>query len=189
MSWAKDAWGYVLMYGREAGKWAGLIEDGEGTEAAAQAAQAVPVKAEQKAEAASSGPSWFGRTFGGLTTGRRGQGESSLRGLPPPGTYKVGEVHGDYVKVGSDCQESPTWALIAERRRNVPAALARRRRAGLVGFIPWTGHCLLVPRGREGSPNRQDWWSGPVICPERTHNSQYIIGHATCIRDIFPSAR
>lgn len=110
MSWAKDAWGYVLMYGREAGKWAGLIEDGESTEAAAQAAQAVPVKAEQKAEAASSGPSWFGRTFGGLTTGRRGQGESSLRGLPPPGTYKVGEVHGDYVKVGNDCQESDMGA-------------------------------------------------------------------------------
>jgi hypothetical protein len=100
MSWAKDAWGYVLMYGREAGRWAGLIEDGEGAQAG-QAAPVMPIKAEQEVEPASSGPSWFGRMFGGLTTGRRGPRESSQRGLPPPGTYKVGEVHGDYVKVGT----------------------------------------------------------------------------------------
>lgn len=150
MSWAKDAWGYVLMYGREAGKWAGLIEESEGPEVAAQV---VPDNTIQKAEAASSGPSWFGRTFGGLTTGRRRGSEATPRGLPPPGTYKVGEVHGDYVKVGAYTPGS-LRVLIAERRRDVSAALARGRRPRFVGVISGTGCRVLVARGRQG---RADW--------------------------------
>lgn len=37
--------------------------------------------------------------LGGLSL-RGPQGGTSAKGLPPPGSYTSGEVHGDYVKVG-----------------------------------------------------------------------------------------
>lgn len=92
MSWAKDAWGYILMYGKEAGQYLGLIEE--------TSVQEAPVQVVKEAIKEPSGPGWMGKMFGGLMPARKGDAQSVQRGLPPPGTYKSGEVHGDYVKVG-----------------------------------------------------------------------------------------
>ena len=46
-----------------------------------------------------AGGGWFGGMLGGLSL-RGPQGGTGAKGLPPPGSYTSGEVHGDYVKVG-----------------------------------------------------------------------------------------
>lgn len=56
-----------------------------------------PVK--QEAEA-SSGGGWFSGLAGSLRGGVVTRSRESKRGLPPPGTYKIGEVKAEYVKVG-----------------------------------------------------------------------------------------
>lgn len=106
MSWAKDAWGYILMYGKEAGQYLGLIEP-----TVEEPVQVVKQTVEGVKE--SSGPGWMSRMFGGLTRSP-GETKSVQRGLPPPGTYKTGEVHGDYVKVSWTFQESADIRMRAE---------------------------------------------------------------------------
>jgi len=56
-----------------------------------------PVK--QEAEA-SSGGGWFSGLAGSLRGGVVTRSGELKRGLPPPGTYKIGEVKAEYVKVG-----------------------------------------------------------------------------------------
>ena len=56
----------------------------------------VPVK--EQAEA-SSGGGWFSGLAGSLRGGVVSRSGESKRGLPPPGTYKIGEVKAEYVKV------------------------------------------------------------------------------------------
>ena len=51
-----------------------------------------------------SRPGLVGRLFGSLTglrtsEGSGGKSKATTRGLPAPGTYKIGEVRGEYVKV------------------------------------------------------------------------------------------
>jgi import inner membrane translocase subunit TIM21 len=102
LSWAKDAYEYVLETAKEAGRYAGLVEDdpaGDLRSAVVEKVEQVG-KAGQDAGEGGSGAGWFGTVFGGLSTLRTSvTGQGVQKGLPPPGTYKVGEVHGDYVKV------------------------------------------------------------------------------------------
>lgn len=56
----------------------------------------VPVK--EQAES-SSGGGWFSGLAGSLRGGVVSRSGESKRGLPPPGTYKIGEVKAEYVKV------------------------------------------------------------------------------------------
>lgn len=56
----------------------------------------VPVKEEVKA---SSSGGWFGGLAGSLRGSLPAKSGESRRGLPPPGTYKIGEVKAEYVKV------------------------------------------------------------------------------------------
>ena len=55
-----------------------------------------PVK--EQAES-SSGGGWFSGLAGSLRGGVVSRSGESKRGLPPPGTYKIGEVKAEYVKV------------------------------------------------------------------------------------------
>lgn len=92
----------VLEYGRIAGEWAGLVPASSRTEAEAPA-QAIS-KGVEGAERQVEESGWLGGFFGGFNGLRGGvpgsqKGSSGSRGAPPPGTYKIGEVHGDYVKV------------------------------------------------------------------------------------------
>jgi len=102
LSWAKDAWEYVLESAKEAGRYAGLVEDdpaGDLRSAVVDKVEKVGKAAQETAGGGGKG-SWFGKVFGGLSSLRTSAtGQGTQRGLPPPGTYKVGEVHGDYVKV------------------------------------------------------------------------------------------
>ena len=102
LSWAKDAYEYVLESAKEAARYAGLVED----DPAGDLRSAVVEKVEKVGKAAQEGgggegsAGWFGKVFGGLSSLRTSvTGQAGQKGLPPPGTYKVGEVHGDYVKV------------------------------------------------------------------------------------------
>ncbi|KAK1927509.1 hypothetical protein DB88DRAFT_478267 [Papiliotrema laurentii] len=97
MSWAKDAWGYILMYAREAGKYAGFYE--EDVIRADVVDKGKEKVVEQVKQVEERGSGWMGKLFGGLSGLRSGESaKTAQRGLPPPGTYTSGEVHGDYVK-------------------------------------------------------------------------------------------
>ena len=99
LGWAKSAWDSVESWGREAGRWTGLVRYGEGSEAMRISENREPVQA-----AEGSRPGLVGRLFGSLTglrtsEGSGGKSKATTRGLPAPGTYKIGEVRGEYVKV------------------------------------------------------------------------------------------
>jgi len=98
LSWAKDAWEYVLESAKEAGRYAGLVEDDPAGDLKSAIVQKVESAARDEQTSGSSGR-WFGKVFGGLSSLRTSVTQAGQKGLPPPGTYKVGEVHGDYVKV------------------------------------------------------------------------------------------
>jgi len=95
----KSAWTTVLGYGREAGRWAGLVQNGgKGAESeAVERKEVVPVAVDNQ-------PGVMGRLFGSFTSlstsdGSGTKSKAATRGLPPPGTYKIGEVRAEYVKV------------------------------------------------------------------------------------------
>lgn len=110
MSWAKDAWGYILMYAREAGKYAGFYE--EDVIRADVVDKGKEKVVEQVKQVEERGSGWMGKLFGGLSGLRSGESaKTAQRGLPPPGTYTSGEVHGDYVKVSMHTSSSGwIWA-------------------------------------------------------------------------------
>lgn len=88
LGWMRSGYRTVIEWGREAGEWIGVV---------APVPVAEPVK---PVEVVQTGSGFLGGLLGGL--GLRGaQPRRETKGLPPPGTYKVGEVHGDYVKVST----------------------------------------------------------------------------------------
>lgn len=96
MSWLKRGYGYIEDGATYLGRTVGLLP-----EQSPARAESLPVSTP---EAVEEGPGMLNRLFGGLSGLRGGaQGGSkevvTKRGLPPPGTYTVGEVHADYVKV------------------------------------------------------------------------------------------
>ena len=102
LGWVKSAWARVEGLGREAGSWAGLVQEGPngaGTELVERKEPVTVVENQQ--------PGLLGRIFGSLTTSLRaadGSGsksKASTRGLPSPGTYTIGEVQGEYIKVSN----------------------------------------------------------------------------------------
>ena len=99
LGWIRSAWASVERWGREAGKLAGLIQDSESGEETRLGQQKVMVQSDEDPQ-----PGVLGRIFGSLTVLRSPDGSGSkpkgpARGTPLPGTYKIGEVSADYVKV------------------------------------------------------------------------------------------
>jgi hypothetical protein len=91
-----------------------------GSEAAAQVAAAASTSA-SKVEEQTGGGGWFsglaGSLRGSLSPSTRG-GESR-RGLPPAGTYKIGEVKAEYVKVcPSNASSEGSVGLTSRTRRD-----------------------------------------------------------------------
>ena len=112
MSWAKDAWGTTVSYAKDAATKVGFLEpdahlegtNTDGTKKTAGDGETSGTSRQDSLQVVdkSGEGSWFGKMFGGLTllrTSDTSKGNGIIRGTPPPGTYKVGEVHGDYVKV------------------------------------------------------------------------------------------
>ena len=93
LGWIKGIWFNVEENLRWVGGYMGVSEPyqpGQTPDAV------VPVK--EQAEA-SSGGGWFSGLAGSLRGGVVSRSGESKRGLPPPGTYKIGEVKAEYVKV------------------------------------------------------------------------------------------
>ncbi|KAK8861572.1 hypothetical protein IAR55_002394 [Kwoniella newhampshirensis] len=124
MGWVKRTWSTIESYGREGLRYAGLITNhegetsvngpGSGSEERTNVVEGKidsQVVAEQSQRADSGSGSGLGRWLGGLTsslslrsTGGSADGKNNLsntRGLPPAGTYKIGEVRAEYVKNAS----------------------------------------------------------------------------------------
>ncbi|ORX33695.1 hypothetical protein BD324DRAFT_639190 [Kockovaella imperatae] len=112
LHWAKSSWHLVLTSLDDAARYLGFIDGGASlftgsSEDASMGKERnianVEVDTTQSAE---DGSGWLGSLLGGFSGLRNGsnantRGDRSgtaTRGLPPPGTYKVGEVKGDYVK-------------------------------------------------------------------------------------------
>ncbi|WVQ93416.1 hypothetical protein IAU59_000487 [Kwoniella sp. CBS 9459] len=113
LGWLKSAWRGVEDYGRQGLAYVGLTKTGDnetdqGASAAAQQqglaqaqTQTAALEQEQKQEQGT-----LGRLFGGFTSSLRSTSTAvkngmTGRGLPPPGTYKIGEVRAEYVKNAS----------------------------------------------------------------------------------------
>lgn len=95
LSWLKDSWDVVTIYAKQAGEYLGIIES---TSEPIQ--EEKPVQKSVQAVQRTEERGWLGSLVGGFSGLRSGEvTKSAQRGLPPPGTYKMGEVHGDYVKV------------------------------------------------------------------------------------------
>lgn len=154
MSWAKDAWGYVLMYGKQAGQYMGLVEEDPRTETPKAVRQVDVTPTPPVAE--SRGGGWMGKLFGGLSSMRSGDpAKTSQRGLPPPGTYKSGEVHGDYVKVShSQAIKQQLSANVAECGRHFPVGVPHHRCARIDRLSSRSSCRLLVARGGQGESDR-----------------------------------
>jgi import inner membrane translocase subunit TIM21 len=114
LGWAKGLYRSAEAGLRGLGEWIGMIRPGTETEtesdrdgaslglASASGGGREVVGSPRRdgeqahAQAQAQGQGMLGRMFGGIT-GR--PTKEVRRGLPPPGTYKVGEVRADYVKV------------------------------------------------------------------------------------------
>lgn len=108
-SWAKRSVSTAVDSLRSAGTFIGLIADPDGpetapTKAEVEIAELEKAKAEREREAAEAqqGPGFLGRLSKSFSF-RPGGGKvrSATTKLPPPGTYKIGEVRADYVKNAS----------------------------------------------------------------------------------------
>lgn len=140
LSWVKDSWAFVVDQAKEAAKYVGVLEQDAVDEVREKTVEVV----EQKKESASG---WLGSLFGGFTGLRSGEvGKSTQRGLPPPGTYTSGEVHGDYVKV-SLLPSLPAQNSSAERQRNIPAIITDHRCTFIDSILSRSCCGLLVSRG------------------------------------------
>ncbi len=84
--------------------WAGVLGDKQpSTAVAVQQSSTATTAKTGRGGPPSGGNSWLGGLFGGVTgtmRGGGGAGKDARKALPPPGTYTVGEVRADYVKVG-----------------------------------------------------------------------------------------
>jgi import inner membrane translocase subunit TIM21 len=94
--------GYVKRGLRTAEEWALYAFDAVGLDLR-RAPPAKEDEVEVVAQPAAESSGWLKTTFGSLSTLRASGGSTVARGrqrgLPPPGTYKSGEVKADYVKV------------------------------------------------------------------------------------------
>lgn len=105
LGWFKDTYASVEQSIKDLAVYAGLTEPSNTTSASSPSSvvDAAKTPETQAAPAHGGSSNWLSGLFGAVTgrsssTGSGGL-SSSTRGLPPPGTYTVGEVHGDYVKV------------------------------------------------------------------------------------------
>lgn len=99
LGWARRGYHTAIGWARGLGEWAGLVTESRSDSATEDGAlrptgSGIAVKAEETSGAGG----WLGGLLGGMSL-RGSQGTRREKGLPPPGTYTVGEVHGDYVKV------------------------------------------------------------------------------------------
>jgi import inner membrane translocase subunit TIM21 len=94
LGWIKGIWFNVEENLRWVGGYMGVSEPYEPGQTPSEVVS--PVK--QEADA-SSGGGWFSGLAGSLRGGVATRSGESKRGLPPPGTYKIGEVKAEYVKV------------------------------------------------------------------------------------------
>ncbi|WWD16517.1 hypothetical protein CI109_100944 [Kwoniella shandongensis] len=114
MGWIKRGWRSVESFGREGLRYAGLLspsesstdDDGTSVQSVSRAGKESQVQAQQQQQQTGT----LGRWLGGFTNSLRstaggssgsGRGSTSTRGLPPAGTYKIGEVRAEYVKNAS----------------------------------------------------------------------------------------
>lgn len=99
MGWIKGVWAGIEENLRWAGGMMGVsapYEPGQ-SETQQQAATTTSTNSEASSE---SSTGWFGSLRNALGTQTRSSGEGrSKRGLAPAGTYKIGEVKAEYVKV------------------------------------------------------------------------------------------
>jgi len=98
LGWIKGIWHDVEENLRWVGGYMGVSEPYE----PGQSAQETVVPVKEEASPSTTGGGWFS----GLSNSLRGtlptRAGESRRGLPPAGTYKIGEVKAEYVKVGSN---------------------------------------------------------------------------------------
>lgn len=110
LGWVKGLWAGVEGYGREFGVWAGIVpaspdSDGSGFGAGngvgVQGNGGQKLGLNEKGKEQGEGEGVVGRMFGGWTGLRSATGvkKESIRGMPPAGTYKIGEARAEYVKV------------------------------------------------------------------------------------------
>ena len=116
LHWAKSSWHGVLSAVDEVARWIGIIGLGESIYESRTTSEEPEVdrsaskepSAGHRTDEKDSKEGWLSSKLGGFgLTGLRspvGRGEkaASTARIPPPGTYKVGEVHGDYVKVSDN---------------------------------------------------------------------------------------
>jgi import inner membrane translocase subunit TIM21 len=95
LGWIKGIWFNVEENLRWVGGYMGVSEPYQPGQTPSEVVS--PVK--QEAEA-SLGGGWFSGLAGSLRGGVVTRSGESKRGLPPPGTYKIGEVKAEYVKAG-----------------------------------------------------------------------------------------
>jgi hypothetical protein len=179
MSWLKSGWRVAEGWACQAGEWAGLVQPREEVEVPRSAFVRETEGGKEREQRQEQGPGMLGRLFGGIT--RQPGGREVRRGLPPPGTYKVGEVRADYVKVSCNPASPECEARFhhrpgvprggtedadsAERLRPVPALIPRHRRAWVVGAAPFASDCVLVSRGRYGRVARTYTMRCTTIAP------------------------
>ena len=123
LGWIKGVWHGVEENLRWVGGYMGVSEPYEPGQPSLPEA-AVSTTTEQ-ASSGSSGGGWFSGLAGSLRgsmPSRSGGGESR-RGLPPPGTYKIGEVKAEYVKVCISSlitRNETCWLMTRTPRANTP---------------------------------------------------------------------
>ncbi|WWC68634.1 uncharacterized protein I206_102565 [Kwoniella pini CBS 10737] len=97
LSWLKSTYRQMEQYGREGLIYVGLIHPNAGED--------VEHKDEIVQDASNEESGILNRWFGGFTSSLRNQGNTkrkeNSRGLPPPGTYTIGECRAEYVKNAS----------------------------------------------------------------------------------------
>ncbi len=104
--WLADGWEQGNELGKEGLLWAGIMPVVEEQDDEAVSGMTSSVSTESN----SSGPGWFSGLFGALSTSAGGRSRAGLQSLgnnkrkelPPAGTYKMGEVKADYVKVSAE---------------------------------------------------------------------------------------
>jgi import inner membrane translocase subunit TIM21 len=94
LGWIKGIWFNVEENLRWVGGYMGVSEPYQPGQTPSEVVS--PVKQEPEA---SLGGGWFSGLAGSLRGGVATRSGESKRGLPPPGTYKIGEVKAEYVKV------------------------------------------------------------------------------------------
>ena len=105
LHWAKSSWHLVLSSLDDVARYTGLVAEGGSLfTPSTPPKEEAPEKAEPEVDRGEGGSGWLGSLLGGFsglrsTSSTTRERSTPSRGLPPPGTYKVGEVKGDYVKV------------------------------------------------------------------------------------------